>query len=85
MVWAHMSNEVHIHEIMKLMIDSGKNYTHASLKAAILQSFGEQATFCSCSMQGLNADQAIDFMEARGKFVPSNEGFSMPAENMCNH
>jgi probable metal-binding protein len=85
MVCVHMTNEVHIHEIMKLMISSGKTYTRATLKAELLQAFGAGTTFCTCSMQGIDADQAIEFMEMRGKFVPSKDGFSMPAEHMCNH
>jgi len=81
----HMTNEVHIHEIMSMMIESGKIYSRASLKSAIQEQFGADTSFCTCSMQGLDTEQAIAFMEMRGKFVASEDGLSMPPENRCNH
>jgi probable metal-binding protein len=80
-----MSNEVHIHEIMNFMIESGKTYTESSLKEEIHQRYGADVTFCSCSMQGLSAEQAIEFMAMRGKFVARDQGFFMPGANACSH
>lgn len=81
-----MSNEVHGHEVMKMMITSGENYTRASLRAAIISQFGADTRFYTCSASDLTADGLIDFLAERGKFNDAgNESVSMSADKMCNH
>ncbi|MCZ5895618.1 DUF2492 family protein, partial [Escherichia coli] len=36
-------DSIHGHEVLNMMIESGEQYTHASLEAAIKARFGEQA------------------------------------------
>lgn len=38
-------DSIHGHEVLNMMIESGEQYTHASLEAAIKARFGEQARF----------------------------------------
>ncbi len=39
-------DSIHGHEVLNMMIESGEQYTHASLEAAIKSArFGEQARF----------------------------------------
>lgn len=81
-----MSNEVHGHEVMKMMITSGENYTRASLREAIISQFGADARFYTCSASDLTADGLIDFLAERGKFNDAgNESVSMTPDKMCNH
>lgn len=42
-------NSIHGHEVLNMMIESGEQYTHGSLEAAIKARFGEQARFHTCS------------------------------------
>lgn len=70
---------------MKMMIESGRTYTRASLREAIVTTFGADTRFHTCSAEGMDADQLIDFLEMRGKFVAEDQGFSLPADRMCNH
>ena len=81
-----MSNEFHGHEVMKMMITSGAQYTRASLREAIVQQFGADARFYTCSASDLTPDALIDFLAERGKFNDaSSESLSMGADKMCQH
>ncbi len=37
-------DSIHGHEVLNMMIESGEQYTHTSLEAAIKARFGERAT-----------------------------------------
>lgn len=77
--------EIHGHEVMEMMLGSGKTYTRASLITDILVKFGFEARFRTCSAKGMNAEQLVDFLESRGKFVPGPQGFQTSPELMCSH
>lgn len=51
-------DSIHGHEVLNMMIESGEQYTHASLEAAIKARFGEQARFHTCSAEGMTAGKA---------------------------
>jgi len=78
-------NTIHGHEVMHMMVNSGNAYTRDSLRSAIHQQFGEDTRFHTCSAQGMDADQLIQFLEAKGKFHPVGEGFTTAPERICNH
>lgn len=48
-------DSIHGHEVLNMMIESGEQYTHASLEAAIKARFGERARFHTCSASGMTA------------------------------
>jgi len=79
-------NQIHGHEVMKMMLGSGKTYTKASLTDEIVRCFGANARFYTCSAENLSPAELVDFLEAKGKFVPSKEGgFNTSADLMCQH
>jgi probable metal-binding protein len=80
-----MQTQIHGHEVMEMMVESGAAYTRASLKAAILARFGADARFYTCAAENLTADGLIDFLAARGKFVAQGDGFTTGADQMCAH
>ena len=77
--------EAHVHDIMQMMMDSGEVYTRESLKKAIIDKFGITTTYCSCSVNMMTPDAAIEFLEARGKFIPSDQGFFTDESKKCSH
>ena len=79
------SEHIHGHEVMRMMMESGEVYDEKSLEAAIHAKFGESARFCTCSASGMTAKQLIEFLAARGKFVPASEGFSTNPTKICDH
>ncbi|MCL2872568.1 MAG: YecH family protein [Betaproteobacteria bacterium] len=76
---------VHGHEVMKMMAASGKTWTRDSLVVAIHQKFGTGARFHTCSSDNMTADELIDFLDARGKFIDRGEGFTTDEGHICNH
>ena len=77
--------QIHGHEVIQMMLQSGKAYTRASLLTDILATFGAYARFFTCSAESLTAEGLIDFLQAKGKFVPCEAGFQTSADLMCKH
>lgn len=77
--------QIHGHEVLQMMLQSGKTYTRATLLKAIESTFGPDSRFFTCSVNNLTAEGLIDFLQAKGKFVPSEAGFQTSPHLMCNH
>lgn len=75
----------HGHEVLHMM--QGHSYaTKQQLIDAIIQKFGADELFYTCSAEGLTAAQLVDFLEARGKFMPAaGEDFTVDITKVCNH
>lgn len=80
-----MRAQIHGHEVMAMMIESGTPYTRESLRAAIVARFGADATFYTCSAEHMTPDELITFLQARGKFVAADGGFQTDASKVCDH
>ena len=76
---------VHGHEVLHMM--EGNNYsTKEGLVQAIISKFGPDERFYTCSAEGMTAEELVDFLEVRGKFMPSgNEDFTVDPTKICNH
>jgi probable metal-binding protein len=73
----------HGHEVLEMM--QGHTYTEKSLLEAILEKFGPEERFCTCSADNLTAQGLIDFLKERGKFMPAEDGFTVDGSKVCNH
>jgi probable metal-binding protein len=79
-----MSTSIHGHEVLKMMLATGKPYTRETLHADILTTFGSDARFHTCSAESMTADELITFLEARGKFADCGEGFNTEPTRICS-
>jgi probable metal-binding protein len=77
--------QIHGHEVIQMMLQSGKTYTRATLLKDIVSAFGPNLRFFTCSADNLTPEGLIDFLEAKGKFVPCEDGFQTSADLMCSH
>lgn len=77
--------EIHAHEVMRLMLELNSDFSRESLSRAIIERFGADASFHSCSQAGMGVDAVIDFLESRGKFVARADGFNTAPDRICNH
>ena len=77
--------EIHAHEVMRLMLELDAGFSRESLGLAIIERFGPDARFHSCSKDGMDVDAVIDFLESRGKFVARADGFNTAQDKICNH
>lgn len=80
-----MTESIHGHEVMHLMLELGGSFTRESLTQAIHERFGADARFHTCSASNMDAESLIDFLRERGKFVDQSSGFNTEAERICNH
>jgi probable metal-binding protein len=76
-------SQIHGHEVLEMMLASGKAYTQAGLVADIPATFGAEARFQTCSAAGLTAEELVAFLEAKGKLVPRAGGLQTSADLMC--
>ena len=80
-----MSNEVHGHDVIDLMLESKQAYTRESLTAAIIARFGPDTRYHTCFAAGLSAAELVTFLEDRGKFMPLDGGFTVDPARVCSH
>lgn len=75
----------HGHEVLHMM--EGNSYaTREELVRAIVERFGAEERFHTCSVEGLDAAQLVDFLAERGKFMPAgSEAFTVDSSKVCNH
>jgi probable metal-binding protein len=78
-----MPEQVHGHEVMRMMIDDGRVHTKATLRAAIAERFGEGTKFYTCSAENMTADELVAFLESRSKFIHEGKGFRTELDRMC--
>jgi probable metal-binding protein len=68
-----------------MMLTSGKSYSRESLLHDINTRFGPNVRFYTCSAEDLTAEGLIDFLQAKGKFVPMDGGFQTSPDLVCKH
>lgn len=76
---------IHGHAVIEMMLHSARSYTRATLLADILERFGPDARFYTCSAQDLTPEGIIDFLQAKGKFLACDDGFQTAPHLMCQH
>lgn len=76
--------DIHGHEVMHMMLETGASYDETSLEQAIIDRFGPDARFCTCSASGLTANGIVQFLAEREKFVSSGDGFTTSPGKICN-
>ncbi len=74
--------EIHAHEVLHMM--EGNSYTKESLRSAIVAKFGAESLFYACSAKGMDVDKLIVFLEGKGKFKSTDQGFTMDISKVCN-
>ena len=75
--------QLHAHEVLHMM--EGNSYTEASLRAAIVEKFGEHQRFYTCSADNMDTDELIVFLKQKGKFMPVENGFTVDITKVCIH
>lgn len=76
-------DQLHAHEVLHMM--EGNSYSETSLRDAIIEKFGANQHFYACSADDMNVDDLIEFLKMKGKFMPSNEGFTVDISKVCDH
>lgn len=80
-----LTPSVHGHEVMDAMLAAGRLFTRDTATEFIIATFGHGARYHTCSAEGMTATELIDFLTARGKFVGTEEGFTVNTHRVCQH
>ena len=80
-----MSESVHGHEVMEMMITHGSALTKQDLKNMMHTKFGADTRYHTCSATEMDAEMLIEFLEGKGKFIPSEDGITTAEDKICNH
>lgn len=70
---------------MEMMMASKGTFTKETLERAIIEKFGTDARFHTCSAENMTAKEVIVFLKGRKKFVGPDEGFSTDPGKICDH
>ena len=74
---------IHGHEVLAMM--EGHYYSEKSLLEAIIEKFGADERFYTCSAENLTAQGLIDFLKEHGKFKPMDGGFTSDTTKVCEN
>ena len=77
--------DIHAHEILEMMVRTGKTYSNESLSSEIVEVFGEDVTFRTCSGHGLDPYDIVRHLWMKGKFTGDPEAFLFLASSRCGH
>lgn len=80
-----MVKQIHGHEVMHLMAGTGKNYTRETLREEIINTFGAETRFYTCSAENMTPEELITFLEWKGKFKSAVNGFTADTDKLCDH
>ncbi len=80
-----MSQSVHGHNVLNMLLAEDTSYTLASLKQAVVTEYGEDVRFYTCSQQDLTFDALLAFLLDRQKVVQDGETIAANRERMCSH
>lgn len=76
----------HIHEVMHLLSEQTAPLGLSEILQRIVEAFGTEARFESCSQAGMNPEQAIQFLLMRQKIaeVEPNK-YALNSQHTCGH
>ncbi|GGP40364.1 hypothetical protein GCM10009347_05200 [Shewanella algicola] len=80
-----MSESIHGHQVMQMMLEHGAALTKQQLKNMMHTTFGADTCYHTCSATEMDADMLITFLENKGKFIDSDSGITTAADKICNH
>jgi probable metal-binding protein len=79
------TQNIHGHEVLRLVHLAPAPFTRAELEAEIARRFGPDARFCTCSAADMTRDQLLTFLLSRGKIVEHNGRLATDLSRICNH
>ena len=79
------TEQIHGHEIIELVAKYPEGIATGTLTDIVSGEFGTGVRFFTCSARDLTADGLVDFLQAKGKFVPCDDGFQTSPDLICKH
>jgi probable metal-binding protein len=80
-----VAESIHGHAVIEMVVASGRRWGRQELIDRIAQLHGPSARFHTCSAQDLSAEGLVAFLDAKGKFLETEEGLAFDASKLCGH
>ncbi len=80
-------NNLHIHEVLRMMLETRKTYSDSTeFTNDLTAKFGSDVRFFACSSKDINVESAYDFLLKKGKIViDENSRIALsPDMTMCD-
>lgn len=77
--------DLHGHELINLIAKQEKELSIEEIKTLAKAEFGEKVVYHTCSMEGMNTEDLINFLIAAQKLVKKEDGYMINQANICNH
>ena len=74
-----ITKHIHAHDVIDMLRATNKSYTRKELEEKIVESYGKQALYCTCSNENLELNELIEVLKARGKLEGDDNNYK-PAE-----
>jgi probable metal-binding protein len=76
--------QVHGHEVMQMIDESGSTITREQLLQQIQAVYGENPRFFACAIQDADFEGILTFLKARGKVVEVDGKLGTDIGKMCS-
>ncbi|WP_037458403.1 YecH family metal-binding protein [Shewanella sp. HN-41] len=80
-----MSDSVHGHDVMALMVAQGSPILKHELITLMAQKFGGSARYHTCSAENLTAIELISLLTSKEKLQETELGMAFVAGRQCHH
>jgi probable metal-binding protein len=77
------TENVHGHEVLRLVAGAPTPLTRAELDNQITRLFGAEARFCTCSAADMTRDELLGFLLAKGKIVERHGRLATDPSRIC--
>jgi probable metal-binding protein len=77
--------DTHAHRLFDLIDASPEGLTVDELRRQAAASIGAEATYCTCSIDGLSFDAVVDFFQSSQKVVVVDGRMQLNRGQICNH
>lgn len=80
-----MSDSVHGHDVMALMVAQGSSILKHELIALMAQKFGDSARYHTCSAENLTAIELLSLLTSKQKLQETEQGMTLVVGRKCHH
>ena len=76
-------NNVHGHEVLRMVGEASEAMTRGELEAEMVRRFGEGARYCTCAASDMTREELLGFLLARGKLVEREGRLGIERARIC--
>ncbi|TCI04045.1 DUF2492 family protein [Corallincola luteus] len=76
---------IHGHKVLELILSSAPNQSLTELRQLVINNFGTDAIYHTCSESDMDLDSLLAFFVARGKVAGDDGALNVDETKICQH